>query len=248
MNNLIGLKTKYGSIVIEYAKFNSNSIDRWKLQCVCGVDFFARERSFLKDKISLCPTCKANKIKTIKYNYEGQQFGRLIVLFDSGKRRNADILYECVCQCGKIKLISSSCLRRKTTNSCGCLKKEMNQKRFSKTYKIPNNRKSTHKTRAMAKYIYTRDNFRCIICQSKKNLNAHHMDGWKWCEKRRYDETNLITLCGVHHKEFHNKYGSGTNTEEQFVEFYSKFSNNYEIFNHIKRYKENNGFSFGEIS
>ena len=71
------------------------------------------------------------------------------------------------------------------------------------------------------KQVFERDNYTCQCCGDNKggNLNAHHKDGYNWCEERRYDVTNGVTLCEDCHKEFHDIYGYGNNTEEQYNEW-----------------------------
>lgn len=64
--------------------------------------------------------------------------------------------------------------------------------------------------------VFKRDNWTCQICASRSYLNAHHKDGYNWSVERRTDVSNGVTLCEVCHGEFHLKYGTGDNTEEQF--------------------------------
>jgi len=69
------------------------------------------------------------------------------------------------------------------------------------------------------KEVYKKDNFACVICGTKRNLQAHHIDGYNWCKEKRTDVNNGATLCKEHHKDFHNEYGYGWNNKEQFEEF-----------------------------
>jgi hypothetical protein len=59
-------------------------------------------------------------------NLVGQQFGRLTVIKDAGRKRK-QILWECLCVCGNTKLVVSTSLRKGHTKSCGCLQKEWQQ-------------------------------------------------------------------------------------------------------------------------
>lgn len=53
----------------------------------------------------------------------GRKFFKLLVLRDSGVRKNKHVVLECLCDCGKkIKIVASS-LTTNNTKSCGCLKK-----------------------------------------------------------------------------------------------------------------------------
>ena len=68
----------------------------------------------------------------------GQRFGRLLVLeYD----KESSLLYnktyfKCLCDCGTIKSIPSSSLKRGDTQSCGCLRKELFIIRSSKSNRI----------------------------------------------------------------------------------------------------------------
>jgi rhodanese-related sulfurtransferase len=71
------------------------------------------------------------------------------------------------------------------------------------------------------KSVYERDDFTCQCCNDDKggNLVAHHLDGYHWCEEKRTDIDNGVTLCDTCHKDFHNKYGVKNNTKDQYVEW-----------------------------
>jgi hypothetical protein len=72
------------------------------------------------------------------------------------------------------------------------------------------------------KDVYKKDNYTCQCCGDSKggNLNAHHKDGYSWCEERRLDINNGITLCENCHSldinSFHKQFGFYNNTELQF--------------------------------
>ena len=54
-----------------------------------------------------------------------QRFGKLVAIASSGGiNSNGDKLWRCLCDCGKYKLVSVHELRRGTTRSCGCAKRE----------------------------------------------------------------------------------------------------------------------------
>lgn len=59
-------------------------------------------------------------------NLIGQQFGRLVVIKQTGASRGGSKLWECVCECGNTTHVSTRHLNRKNDNvrSCGCLTKE----------------------------------------------------------------------------------------------------------------------------
>lgn len=69
--------------------------------------------------------------------------------------------------------------------------------------------------------VLARDKYRCVCCGAQNNtkIEAHHLNGYNWCVEGRTDIDNGVTLCRNCHKDFHNKYGTGNNTKEQFMEW-----------------------------
>lgn len=57
-------------------------------------------------------------------NLTGQKFGRLTVIKRNGTSKSGKIIWECRCDCGKIKNVVSASLINGGTKSCGCLQKE----------------------------------------------------------------------------------------------------------------------------
>lgn len=55
----------------------------------------------------------------------GQQFGRLTVLGAVGRAKSGHKIWRCQCICGAITDVLASNLRRKNTQSCGCLKRDL---------------------------------------------------------------------------------------------------------------------------
>ena len=66
-----------------------------------------------------------------KIDLTGQRFGRLVVIRDSGERKNGQgVIWECKCDCGEISVVYSMSLRNGDTKSCGCLHKEVVSKKM----------------------------------------------------------------------------------------------------------------------
>lgn len=65
----------------------------------------------------------------------------------------------------------------------------------------------------------------CICCvdtsNDSTNIEVHHLDGFNWCISKRTDPNNAVTLCEDCHSFFHNHYGYGNNTKNQFLEWFS---------------------------
>lgn len=65
-----------------------------------------------------------------------KKFGRLTVIDKHGKDRFGNILWNCICECGKIKITKTHHLLKGICKSCGCIHKEGN----SRTHKMSGTR------------------------------------------------------------------------------------------------------------
>ncbi|NJO18641.1 MAG: HNH endonuclease [Thioploca sp.] len=71
-----------------------------------------------------------------------------------------------------------------------------------------------------AREIKQKNHYTCEICGRRGiELNAHHLNAWASFPDERYDISNGTCLCRDHHEMFHDIYGKGENTKEQFEEF-----------------------------
>jgi len=71
-----------------------------------------------------------------------------------------------------------------------------------------------------AREVKVRDNFTCQACGIRGvKLASHHIEAWNHARELRFDVNNGITLCEECHNDFHDTYGRGYNTREQFDEW-----------------------------
>lgn len=61
----------------------------------------------------------------------------------------------------------------------------------------------------------SRDNFKCVLCDSNKNLEIHHIKKFSVAEHLRYAVSNVVTLC-------QNCHEMVTNREEQYEEEFQR--------------------------
>lgn len=209
----------------------------WECICDCGEKTVVSYSNFSNKAIRSCGCLRGRCMKDIST----KTFGRLKVIECTGKTNSSGhLIWVCECSCGNQKEIPSDSLLSGKTTSCGCYQKEKAREVLEKhyhTFKLPTgkdhynynpnltqgdriNRRSLPQYSRWRTKIYVRDEYTCKTCGLKKrNLNAHHLDGWNWATNKRFDLNNGITLCEQCHKEFHNIYGRGNNTKEQFMEF-----------------------------
>ncbi len=72
------------------------------------------------------------------------------------------------------------------------------------------------------KDVFKRDNWKCVICEAKGDIQAHHLNSFKRFPELRTELSNGVTLCTHHHQKFHGKYGNRNFTVEDFYEFLNK--------------------------
>ena len=88
------------------------------------------------------------------------------------------------------------------------------------------NREYDHeKNSAWIQGVKRATNFKCFITGRDHDLECHHLIGFQH-EETRYLIQNGVAICKEIHVEFHNQYGRGYSTPEQFEEFCTK---NYSI-------------------
>lgn len=73
--------------------------------------------------------------------------------------------------------------------------------------------------------VIDRDCKNCVCCGyygTRRYLEAHHIESYSSNESLRLDLNNGITLCRKCHRVFHDNFGYGNNTRDQFNVFLEK--------------------------
>lgn len=112
----------YGELTVIEMLRNYNGTKRTYCKCI-GVD--GKEYIVRQDALQSGATryikgvMKAGK----EENIAGNRYGKLTALHPTEKRAaNSSVIWQCVCDCGKNVMVSSSNLKRGHTTSCGCKK------------------------------------------------------------------------------------------------------------------------------
>jgi len=110
-------------------------------------------------------------------NLVGRRFGRLLVISEAEKR-NGRKQYQCRCDCGNEKTITSAGLLHGKTRSCGCLRVEKTRSRNTKRFSESSRRNQT---------MYRRYHSMLQRCENPANPNwknygargIHVCDRWR---------------------------------------------------------------------
>jgi hypothetical protein len=235
----IGYITIMGDTVVAHSEKKNTCY----VKCVLCNSVNLKNNKTVKYKKALCNNC---------YTVAGYRKDRLLNAkigrwyvkeFLNRKNPAGYNLYLCICDCGTVREVATNSLDGRSL-SCGCLCAELTRQRYV------NYPKKSRKTRdvvskiwrRLVKYIIVRD-VKCILCDGDFKLTPHHLDGWNWCEEKRYDEENLVLLCNYCHEDFHSKYLKGNNTKAQFLEYTQNYNlDNY--FSKIILHKQEYGFVY----
>lgn len=226
---------------IEMTNKRSSSGDAiWKCVCECGT-LGEVEKSRLSNGTSKSCGCLNRELTSKRRSDSGldltnKTFGRLKVLRPTGEKNSEGRIWLCKCECGGTIETSARSLNGGRTKSCGCLQVEKvtqlglsNKGKNNPAYNhtlTDEERATTLFQRTSAQYkdirnkTLKRDNFKCVVCRSNKHIVAHHLDGFDKHKDKRFELDNLVTLCGDCHKEFHHEFGYGSNTREQFENYF----------------------------
>jgi len=153
-------------------------------------------------------------------NIDGQKFGRLTVLGDSGIRKGKRIIINCRCECGNLFQVRKGDLLNGKTGSCGCLRREVVVERNIERRGIMSDNWRGGKFRSNGYWmIYSPNHPNANVCGSgyvkqsrlaiechigrvlSRDEDVHHING-----KRDDDRIeNLIILSKSEHRSTHSK-------------------------------------------
>jgi len=101
---------------------------KWLCQCSCGEEYVVQGTLLVTGKRTRC----SSKIHPKNYAYvdiTGQRFGRLTALYPSKRNdKSGSVIWRCRCDCGNEVDISYNNIVYGNQKSCGCQKKEHDQK------------------------------------------------------------------------------------------------------------------------
>ena len=105
---------------------------QWLCRCACGADYVVQGNLLLTGRRTRC-SGKTHQKNYAYSNITGQRFGRLVAMFPSKRYdKSGSVIWRCRCDCGNEIDVSYKNLLYTNQKSCGCQKREHDQK--LKTY------------------------------------------------------------------------------------------------------------------
>lgn len=101
--------------VLSYA-YTKKGRAYWKCRCFCGAIIVKQGKLLKMGSVTSCG-CQHGKKRII--DLTNRVFGKLTVIKQVGSKRNSP-LWECLCACGNMSLVTSRSLLSGNTKSCGC--------------------------------------------------------------------------------------------------------------------------------
>lgn len=203
----------------------------WLCRCDCGKTKTIIGSSLTSKRPTRSCGCRQGRRDEIG----GKVFGRLTVIKPHSLTKFRELKWECVCSCGNKRIVIGRNLKNGNTKSCGCLGLELCKGKRGSLHPRWNpdltddDRRSQHhgkssemerKLQVWRTRIYKRDNYTCQVCfMHGVYIQAHHLNSWDSNKKERYNLANGISLCRECHKDFHQEYGMGQNTLDEFNEW-----------------------------
>ena len=202
------------------------------VRCICGEIFSTTYASIRNSNdIIRCAKCLSEILRDkfhYSYEYVYSVFKDKKCTLLSKEYINVNLPLEYIASCGHIETTCFRSFRYSENFLCKkCYIKSISGKNaYNWNGGYNSEREAFRKTyeyKRLIKTVLKRDNYTCQCCgKVRGKLNVHHLDGYNWCIEKRVEETNCITLCEFCHNEFHDDYGRGDNTKEQYKEWIEK--------------------------
>ena len=109
---------KFGELIaIEPTDKRRGSYIIWRCRCSCGKEVFATAKHLRSGNTKSCGHVRRS-------NITGQRFGRLTAIEPTDRVVRNNVVWRCICDCGKEAFVAVKDLRSGNTKSCGCLNLE----------------------------------------------------------------------------------------------------------------------------
>jgi hypothetical protein len=131
MNKVELAGQKFGRLlVIKESGRGKDGCVTWECLCDCGTHRIVRGKDLKKGVTRSCGCLRMDIGTLVKKELAGKRFSRLAVLKEAGRTRAGKVKWECLCDCGNGVVVVGCDLISGRQKSCGCLRNELNKRRF----------------------------------------------------------------------------------------------------------------------
>lgn len=96
----------------------------WRFRCDCGQEIERTSADVRHGKVSSCGCFQRDwSSKRHTLDLAGKKFGRLTVV-ERADVSHGHVRWHCLCECGNKKIVAGVSLKKGTTASCGCIRRE----------------------------------------------------------------------------------------------------------------------------
>lgn len=198
-----------------------------KYRCVCGTESYTRLYNFrIGKRCKACGIKKASEMRRTPYDEVFNHFKEEGCLLLTKEYINSKQKLTYICNCGRESKITYPdfkigvrCMK------CGHEKISGENSPHYKPHLSEEHRRIGRNDVLVRRWrtsVFERDNYTCAGCGVRGNgvLNAHHLFSYDKYKTMRYEKLNGVTLCEECHKDFHNEYGYGNNTMNEWIEWF----------------------------
>lgn len=111
-------------IALERTNEKKGSCWAWRCRCDCGNETLVASQSLTSGNTRSCGCATAQARKARFRDLTNQRFGRLIAQMPLDDRVKGSVVWQCMCDCGRVCEYPASELVSGAARSCGCLKYE----------------------------------------------------------------------------------------------------------------------------
>lgn len=96
----------------------------WECLCDCGKTSYVTTQNLTSGCSKSCGCLNNDRVRSTMVDLSGKKFGKLTAIRPTDLRINGRVIWECKCDCGNTAFVIGANLKRGSTKSCGCLRKE----------------------------------------------------------------------------------------------------------------------------
>lgn len=120
---------KFGRLTAIKRVGSRNGYALWECKCDCGNTKITTSTKLVQGVTTSCGCYAKYVAKYVRHNYiddlTGQKFNRLTVLGQAGRGSSGQVLWDCLCECGKHVVVRGNNLKSGKVKSCGCYKNDI---------------------------------------------------------------------------------------------------------------------------